>query len=87
MNAFDLTVSSPDGDLFRGDCARLDVRGVEGELAVMAGHVPFVTWVVPGPCKLTMPDGSQKNARREGGLLTVGRDGVIFLSGTFRIEE
>ena len=46
MKTFPLTISSPDGDLFRGDVEMLIVRGTEGDLAVMAGHVPFVTAVV-----------------------------------------
>ena len=48
MNTFALTISSPDGDLYRGEATKLILRGPEGELAVMAGHVPFVTAVKKG---------------------------------------
>ena len=48
MNSFHLTVSSPDGDLFGGDATFLSLRGVEGDLAIMAGHIPFVTAVADG---------------------------------------
>ena len=43
MKTFHLTISSPDGNVFDGEIYKLDLRGVEGELAIMAGHVPFVT--------------------------------------------
>lgn len=83
MNTFKLTVSSPDGNIFDGEVVKLDVRGVEGELAVMAGHVPFVTYLVKAPCVLWFEDGTKKEAVSEGGLLTVGKEGVTLLSGTF----
>ena len=47
MKAFLLKISSPEGDMFRGDIVKLCVRGTEGDLAVMAGHIPFVSYVKP----------------------------------------
>ena len=60
MSTFPLIISSPDGDLFRGEAVRLILRGTEGELAVMAGHVPFVTAVRKGRCVLEEADGSRR---------------------------
>ncbi len=87
MSTFQLTVSSPDGNVFNGECVKLDVRGAEGELAIMAGHTPFITSVVKGTCTLHMEDGTQRRGTTNGGLLTVGKDSVTFLSGSFRFEE
>ena len=87
MKSFRLTVSSPDGNLFSGEFEKFDARGVEGDFAVMAGHVPFVTSVVAGICTIHLPDGTKKTARTQGGLVTVSHDEVIFLAGTFRFEE
>ena len=39
MKTFFLKISSPEGDLFSGEAVKLVVRGVEGELAVLAGHI------------------------------------------------
>ena len=50
MKTFPLIISSPDGDLYRGDAGMLILRGTEGDLAIMAGHVPFVTAVAKGNC-------------------------------------
>ncbi len=86
MRAFQLTVSSPDGNLFSGKVLKLDVRGVEGELAVMAGHVPFVTSVLKAPITILTEEGETLHARSDGGLLTVGTDRVNYLSGTFSLE-
>ena len=87
MKSFRLTVSSPDGNKFDGDVVKLDVRGSEGELAIMAGHVPFVTSVVAGKVVLHFEDGDERHAHSEGGILTVGADKTILMSGTFKFDE
>lgn len=83
MNTFLLAISSPDGDVFRGEICSIFLRGAEGELAVMAGHIPFVTTVVPCEVKLVLEDGTTKTGKTEGGILTVGSDMVTLLSSSF----
>ena len=87
MNTFHLTVSSPDGNKFQGDVLKLDVRGTEGELAVMAGHISFVTSLVEAPVLITLPDDSEKKAFAKGGLLTVDKDNVTLISGSFEFLD
>ena len=86
MNTFHLTVSSPDGNKFVGDVIKLDVRGTEGELAVMAGHIPFVTSLVEAPITIILPDDTEKTAYAKGGLLTVGSTSVTLISGSFEFK-
>ena len=83
MNTFHLVISTPDGNLFDGDAAVLSLRGSEGDLAVMAGHIPFITSVKPGKCCVTLEDGNTKEGYSEGGLLTVSAESTILLSGSF----
>ena len=71
MSTFKLVISSPDGDVFKGDAEMLTVRGTEGDLAVLAGHIPFITSVQPSDCKILLEDGTEKSGHTEGGLLTV----------------
>lgn len=87
MNTFNLTVASPDGNKFSGEVTKLDVRGTEGELAIMAGHISFVTSVVKCPCTLWFEDGTKKTATTDGGLLTVDKNSVTLLSGSFKFDE
>ena len=87
MKTFRLTVSSPDGNKFDGEVVKLDVRGVMGELAVMAGHIPFVTSIVAAPITIHFEDGDEKHAHSEGGILTVDADRTILISGTFKFDE
>ncbi len=81
MKAFSLKISSPEGDLFCGDIVKLCVRGTEGDLAVMAGHVPFVSYVRPCDCKIELEDGKEKIGKIQGGVLTVSKEKVILLTG------
>ena len=80
MKTFPLIISSPDGDLFRGDAEMLILRGTEGDLAVMAGHVPFVTAVVKGNCAVITAEGERKEGVIEEGLLTVDAEKVTVLT-------
>ena len=86
MKTFVLKITSPEGDLFCDEAVKLDLRGSEGELAVMAGHVPFVTSVKPCSCKIEFENGDERIGRTEGGLLTVSSEKVLFLSGSFAWE-
>ena len=83
MRSFLLKITSPEGDLFSADVVKISVRGTEGDLAVMAGHIPFVSYVKPCDCKIELPDGIEKIGATSGGVLTVSKDKVILLSGDF----
>ncbi len=87
MSTFHLTVSSPDGNKFDGEVFKFDVRGVEGELAIMAGHIPFITSVINAPCTVWLSEDEKKTASSDGGLLTVDTDKVTFISGSFEFDE
>lgn len=87
MTLFRLTVASPNGNVFDGEAEMLVVRGVEGELAVMAGHIPFVTTVVECDCKIVLEGGKARMGHTDGGLLTVSNEAVTLLSGSFKFTE
>ena len=87
MKTYKLTVATPNGNVFEDEVVMLTVRGVAGELAVMAGHIPFVTSVVQGACAVWTDENTKKTATTKGGLLTVDKDAVTFLAGTFKFDE
>ncbi len=87
MSTFHLTVSSPDGNKFDGEVFKFDVRGVEGELAIMAGHIPFITSVIKAPCTVWLDEDKKKTAVSDGGLLAVDTDRVTFISGSFEFTD
>ena len=85
MSTFPLRISSPDGDLYRGDAEMLILRGTEGDLAIMAGHIPFVTAVVHGNCVIIAAEGERKEGVIEEGLLTVDKDQVTVLTSALTL--
>lgn len=87
MSTFKLIVSSPDGDVFKGQAVMLTLRGADGDLAILAGHIPFITSVQPCDCKIELENGSEKIGHTHGGLLTVAQDQTTLLSGTFNWIE
>ena len=87
MKTFPLIISSPDGDLYRGEAERLILRGSEGELAILAGHIPFVTAVKKGRCVVVSPEEQRREGEGEAGILTVDRDQVTLLTSAISWNE
>ena len=87
MNTYRLIISSPDGNAFDGQASFLSLRGANGDLAVMAGHIPFITSVLSCECKVIFEDDTEKKGHTDGGLLTVDSDKVTLLSGSFKWNE
>ncbi len=86
MNTFSLIIASPDGNVFEGEVTALFVRGKGGDLAILKGHIPFITPVVACTCRFIDADGNEHKGQTDGGLLTVTADTVTFLSDTFSWE-
>ena len=84
MNTFKLNITSPEGRMFSDEVQMVTARGVEGDLAILAGHIPFVTTLQPCDCKVILPDGEEKLGETDGGILTVSSEQVTLLSGSFK---
>ncbi len=87
MNTFPLKISTPEGLKFEGEAERIVVRGALGDLAVLAGHIPMMTTVREGACRVVTADGVTRAGTTHGGILTVGREGVIALLGDWETEN
>ena len=82
MKTFKLIVSTPDGNKLEKEITMLSVRGTEGSLAVMAGHVPFITTTKAGEVKVKT-ESEEQIYQASSGMLTVTRECVTLLCGTF----
>ena len=87
MKTFLLKITSPEGDIFSENVVSVSVRGTEGDLAIMAGHVPFVSYVKPCDCKIELEEGEERTGSLEGGVLVVSAEKTILLSGDFTWKE
>ncbi|MBE6730377.1 MAG: hypothetical protein E7564_01660 [Ruminococcaceae bacterium] len=86
-NNFRLVISSPNGNTFDGEAYMLRVRGIEGELAILAKHIPFVTVVKECEVKVELPDGEEKLGYTKGGILAVSNERVTLFSGSFKFTD
>lgn len=87
MNEYHLEITTPDGNVFDGMVVQVSVRTAEGELAVMAGHIPFVATLVSSECRVYLPDGEKKTAEYEGGLLVVTKEKSTIVTPGFAWNE
>ena len=87
MKSFKLTISSPNGNVWEGEAVFLSLRGVCGDLAIMADHTPFITPVKPCNVKIELQDESEIHGSVNDGLLTVSENCVTLLTGTFNFEK
>ncbi len=85
MKTFHLRITSPDGDNFAGEVEMLSLRGTEGDLAIMAGHIPFVTAVVPCTLKIETAE-EEILADVGGGLLSVSNNEAVLLSSDYKAK-
>lgn len=90
MKTFKLQIAAPDGMRYDGEAFQLSVRGIEGELAILAGHIPFVTALASGECRVYCDPESPDKVRRatcSGGMLMVSDSCVRLLSSDFKWAE
>ena len=86
MNKFALKVITPQGVVIDKQVAGLYLRGSEGDLAVFAGHVPFVTSVREGKCTIVYDDSSEDTEAVAGsGILNVSGDSVTLMTSSWKI--
>ncbi len=71
MTTFKCRVVSAKEEIYAGDIQMLVATGSEGELGILAGHVPLVTLLKPGPMHLKTADGSDEVIYIQGGYLEV----------------
>ena len=87
MKSYKLEIVAPDGPIYDDDAVQLSVRGMEGSLSVLAGHMPLVTSVLEGEVRVYMPDGTIKSGTTTGGFLSVSAQKVRLLVGAFNWEN
>ena len=85
---FQIHILSAERDFYQGACVSLVLPTLDGELGVMAHHVPLVSAVIPGELRCTLADGSSFTAVVSHGLVRVeGNDVLVLVDSAERPEE
>ena len=86
MSTFHLQIVTPDGAFFDGDAERLKVRTIDGDVAILPHHIPYVTVLGTGEADVVV-DGVIRRAAASGGMLSVTGGEVRFVATTFEWAE
>ncbi|WP_160032719.1 F0F1 ATP synthase subunit epsilon [Paenibacillus sp. An7] len=79
MSTFLLEIVTPERLIFSEQVNSLVVRGVEGELGILPGHVPFVTPLQIAPVSIKT-DGKELKIAVAGGFVEVRKEKVVILA-------
>ena len=71
MNSFRLEIVSPEELLFSGLAKKLFVTGTLGELEILSGHAPLLTFLEPGPVWIVKDSDEEEGLVIFGGMLEV----------------
>ncbi len=86
MNSFPLKIVTPDGMQFDGQAEQLIVRTIDGDMAVMAGHVNCVAPLGMGQAVI-VSGGQRRTAACIGGVLSVLDGQVRLVPTTFEWSD
>ena len=87
MSSLHLQIVTPDGAFFDGPAQRVRVRTIGGDVAILAGHIPYVTALGIGEAAVTTEDGTVRKAAANGGMLSVTSEMVRVVATTFEWAE
>jgi F-type H+-transporting ATPase subunit epsilon len=81
-----VTVVSPEQVLYEGDGEMVACRTMDGEIAFLPGHAPFLGALGTATVRVILPEGEQKIAVHEG-FVEVGNNRVVVLSDVAELPE
>lgn len=88
MDSIHLQIVSLDGMFFDGSAKQVSLRTIDGDISIRAGHIPFVTAIGAGECRVY--EESLDKPRRAaciGGFVSVSKDMVLLAATTFEWVE
>ncbi|WP_334072191.1 MULTISPECIES: F0F1 ATP synthase subunit epsilon [Paenibacillus] len=86
MSTFLLEIVTPEHVVFSEQVESLTVRGLEGELGILPGHIPFVTPLQVATI-VVKAAGKTKNIAVHGGFVEVQSDKTIVLAESAELPE
>jgi len=75
VKLFPLEILTPEKQFFSDEVEALTITSVDGELTILADHMPISAPLVVGKIRIKRKDGTWKDAFQSEGFLEVGADG------------
>lgn len=73
--ALTVRIVTPERELWSGPASMVIARGIEGEVGILAGHVPMLVALAIGPLRIQTDDSSEQVVVVDGGFLHVTSEG------------
>ncbi len=70
---------TPEGELYSADVDEVSAQGIEGELGILADHIPLVTALEVAPLKI-ISNGQETRFAVYGGMLQITPDKITVLA-------
>ena len=82
MATLQCNVVSAKETIYSGEISMLIATGVEGEVGILPGHIPFITLLKPGTMQIKISNGNDEMVYVSGGVLEVQPHLVTVLADT-----
>ncbi|MCE5169255.1 F0F1 ATP synthase subunit epsilon [Paenibacillus profundus] len=86
MSTYLLEIVTPERKVFEQQVDMISVKGVEGELGILANHIPLVTPLQIGPMKIK-EGGREHWIAVHGGFVEVRKDKVVVLAESAELPD
>jgi F-type H+-transporting ATPase subunit epsilon len=86
-DAFPVQLVSPEQVLFDGEAEMVVCRPVEGAIAFLNGHVPYLGALADDELRIILPGEGQETAAVHGGFVQMTGDHLIVLSDLAEMKE
>lgn len=84
---FQLDIVTPERKVFSGDVTFVSVKGMSGDLGILANHMPLVTPLKIGPVKIIGPENEEQLVAVSGGFIEVRGTKVTILAEAAELPE
>ena len=80
LKQFKLEVISPERVFYTGDVEMVELTTTEGDIGILAGHIPLTTIVAPGVLTISEPGNVTKEAAVLEGFMEITQEKVTILA-------
>ncbi|MDR0990578.1 MAG: F0F1 ATP synthase subunit epsilon [Propionibacteriaceae bacterium] len=78
--SFQVDVVAADRMVWTGQAVEIIAVTTDGEVGILAGHIPLIATLAPGSAEIMTDDGRREVVAVEGGFLSVGVDRTAIIS-------
>ncbi len=87
MAVLTVNIVSAESEVWSGEAEMLIAQTLEGEIGILAGHVPLLAVLAKGDIKVKLAGGKMVHATAEDGFISVEHDVVTVVAGTATLNE